>query len=139
MFAPQRESRRRNSGTAGYSEKWDDQSSVCLKSVAVSQKNISTCNSIDDSQINSSCISDVARSLQDEKLCFDIKIESKKNSCFKYLALDTKNHILCENINDSKERDMCYAFIAGDKEGCERITNEKMKQNCHNNLNKISQ
>lgn len=95
---------------------------LCLKSLAVQNKNLALCDKISNQTRRDECYRELAEGLNDFKICNKISLEYLRISCFLNIGIANNDLKICDFAG--KERNHCYKSVAialKDKSICERI------------------
>ncbi|ODS42361.1 MAG: hypothetical protein MSIBF_03280 [Candidatus Altiarchaeales archaeon IMC4] len=98
-------------GDVGVCEKLNFDKNNCIKSIAISTKNLSMCDEISNTHIKEQCYRSFAVSLRREDLCEKITDIYKKDSCYLGLAKCEKNMTYCEEIQANHTEEFCINYV----------------------------
>lgn len=115
-------------------EKTDESKALCLKSVAVAQKDENICKKINkDIKIEffyliNWCYESVAKAKNDYNICFSINNQTNKDLCIYDIAKTLPTQEKCNSINDLQLKNRCVNLLNIAKEGssaCDKEINSE--------------
>jgi hypothetical protein len=90
-----------------------DKRNNCYQKTAKENKDLSICEKITDTTINS-CLWNVAELKNDTSLCKKISDSEDRDWCYNLIAQDNKDTEICNMINSTISRDKCNKCLRGE-------------------------